>query len=329
MIEDEDEEVSSIKKLEVDNFQHSKKTKKRMRMVKKQKEQIAKVQRNVENKSNESTPLFPAIMLLNNPQELAEYLYSKLRQSGEKFEVKLLIMNFVSRLIGCHKLFLLPFYSFVQKYLTSHQIEVTKILAYLIQACHDLVPPEELVPVLRTIANNFITERCNNEVITVGINTVREIITRVPALLNEAGMDDFVQDLVQYGHKTHKSVMMAAHSVLNLVRELHPALLKRRDRGKGHNIENKPSSYGSLKASEIIPGTELLEAYERGEITLEDEGDASDYDDGDDAVEEKNSEFADEIDFSDDENEAPELVECISGSEESEGSSFASNLLRD
>jgi protein SDA1 len=218
MHEDEDEDMKSTLKIEVDHHEHSKKTKKRARQVKKQMEHIAKEQRTKESKLADSTPLFPAIMLLHNPQELAEHLYTKLRQSGERFEIKLLIMNFISRLIGCHKLILLSFYSFIQKYLTSHQIEVTKILAYLIQGCHDLVPPEEVVPVLKTIAYNFITERCTNEVVAVGINTVREILTRVPAILLETDMADFIQDLAQYGHKTHKSVMVAAHSVVNFVR---------------------------------------------------------------------------------------------------------------
>jgi protein SDA1 len=55
-------------------------------------------------------------------------------------------------------------------------------------------------------------------VIAVGINSVREIFSRVPSLLREPGMDDFVADLAQYGRKTHKSVMIAAHSLINLVR---------------------------------------------------------------------------------------------------------------
>lgn len=97
-------------------------------------------------------------------------------------------MNFISRLIGCHKLIIYKFYSFLQKYLTSHQAEVTHILAYLIQSCHDLVPPEELLPVVKAIAYNFITERCRNEVITVGINSIREIFVRVPTLLKEPDM---------------------------------------------------------------------------------------------------------------------------------------------
>jgi hypothetical protein len=35
-------------------------------------------------------------------------------------------------------------------------------------------------------------------------------------------MDDFIQDLARYGKKTHKSVMTAAHGIVNMVRELYP-----------------------------------------------------------------------------------------------------------
>ena len=74
------------------------------------------------------------------------------------------------------------------------------------------------MPIVKAIAHNFKTERCSNDVIAVGINSVREIIARSPALLRESDMSDFVQDLVLYGKKAHKSVMIAAHSVLNLIR---------------------------------------------------------------------------------------------------------------
>jgi protein SDA1 len=218
MHEDEEEEKSSALKTDINYHEHSKKTRKRQRDVQKQIERSSKQRREQEKKVHESTPLFPAIQMLHDPQSLAEKLFKKLRQSGERFEVKLLLMNFVSRLIGCHRLLLLSFYSFLQRYLTSHQQEVTHILAYLIQSCHDLVPPEDILPVIKAIAYNFITERCNNEVITVGINSVREIISRVPAVLREPGMDDFVQDLAMYGRKAHKSVMIAAHGIINLVR---------------------------------------------------------------------------------------------------------------
>ena len=54
------------------------------------------------------------------------------------------MMNFISRVIGAHRLMLLSFYSHLQRYVASQQREVTHILAYLVQACHDLVPPDEV-----------------------------------------------------------------------------------------------------------------------------------------------------------------------------------------
>jgi protein SDA1 len=102
--------------------------------------------------------------------------------------------------------------------LTSHQKDVTLILAYLIQACHDLTPPEDLMPVVKTIAYNFITERCTNEVVAVGINSTREIILRAPSLLLEPGMEELIQDLSMYSKKMHKSVTVAARGFINTVR---------------------------------------------------------------------------------------------------------------
>ena len=74
------------------------------------------------------------------------------------------------------------------------------------------------MPTIKAIAYNFIADRCSNEVITVGINSVREILSRVPALLLEEDMEDFIQDIALYGKKSHKSVTIAAHGVINLVR---------------------------------------------------------------------------------------------------------------
>jgi protein SDA1 len=202
-----------------------------------------------------------------------EKLFRKLRQSGDRFEVKLLQMNFISRLLGCHELQLLTFYSFVQRYLTSHQRDVTIILTYLIQACHDKVPPEDLMPVVKSIAYHFITDRCTEEQITVGLNAVREIFARVPALLHEPDMDSFVQDLAMYAKKNHKSIMIAANGVVNLVRKIYPGLLKNKDKGRLGKEEAKggvmPLGFGETEVASGVEGTELLEAYERGEIALD------------------------------------------------------------
>lgn len=108
---DDDDEEEKVAEISPVNFhEHSKKTKKRSRIVKKQIDRNLKIKREKESKSGEATPLFPAIQLLRDPQDLAEKLFSKLKQAGQRFEVKLLIMNFISRLIGCHQLNLLSFY---------------------------------------------------------------------------------------------------------------------------------------------------------------------------------------------------------------------------
>ena len=41
------------------------------------------------------------------------------------------------------------------------------LLLCLLQACHDLVPPDEIAPIVRAIANNFVSDRCGAEVIQV------------------------------------------------------------------------------------------------------------------------------------------------------------------
>ena len=46
--------------------------------------------------------------------------------------------------------------------------DVTKVLVYLAQACHELVPPELVLPCVRAITDNFITERNSSEVMAVG-----------------------------------------------------------------------------------------------------------------------------------------------------------------
>lgn len=138
-------------------------------------------------------------------------------------------------MIGQHKLVLLNFYSFVQRYLAAHQQNVTDIFSFLIQACHEHVPPAEVLPIVKLIADNFINERCSPEAVQVGINAFREVVLRCPSVLHEEDLSPLLQDLVQYRKSHEKEVKTAARSLLNLIRELHPGALKRKDRGKDHS----------------------------------------------------------------------------------------------
>ena len=61
--------------------------------------------------------------------------------------------------VGVHKLLLLNFYPYLQKYIAPHQRDVTQVLAALVQAAHELVPPETLAPVMRQLVDQFVHDR--------------------------------------------------------------------------------------------------------------------------------------------------------------------------
>lgn len=165
--DDSDEESPKMTMKDVQkkfNKMGSKKTRKK---DKKLKAAIHKI--NKEKKASAPKPNFPAIQLLHDPQgptlrvwltadlltAFCERLFGNLRKSTERFEVRLMQMNFISRLIATHQLVrtrlllaiwligssqLVPnFYPFLLKYMQPHQQHITHILAYAAQACHELV----------------------------------------------------------------------------------------------------------------------------------------------------------------------------------------------
>ena len=73
------------------------------------------------NKQNAIPFNFSALHLINDAQGFAEQLLAKLRKSNALFEVRLLMMNLISRLIGVHQLQVLSFYPFLQRYFQPHQ----------------------------------------------------------------------------------------------------------------------------------------------------------------------------------------------------------------
>ncbi|CAH2037541.1 unnamed protein product, partial [Iphiclides podalirius] len=231
----------------------NKKTRKREKMVDKVKK-IAKKMK----KKKEKAPVFnfSALHLINNPQGFAEKLFKQMESSNDRFEVKLMSLDVISRLIGLHNLFLFNFYPFIARLIMPHQREVTRILQFAAQASHELVPPEVIEPVMKAIANNFITERNSTDVMAVGLNAVREICARCPLAIGE----DLLRDLVQYKTYKEKSVMMAARSLIQLFRQSMPNLLHKKDRGRPTEAlsELKPKQYGELDIKNYIPGSEVL-----------------------------------------------------------------------
>jgi protein SDA1 len=56
----------------------------------------------------------------------------------------------------------------------------------VIESCHNLIPPETLKPVIERIISNYVTEYCNNQHITIGLNAIRELLMRMPLALEES-----------------------------------------------------------------------------------------------------------------------------------------------
>jgi hypothetical protein len=73
------------------------------------------------NKSGNGVPHFSALNLIYDPQDFAEKLFKLVEATNDGFEIKLSILDVISRLIGVHSLFLLNFHSFLIRFLNPHQ----------------------------------------------------------------------------------------------------------------------------------------------------------------------------------------------------------------
>ncbi|XP_066902618.1 protein SDA1 homolog [Halyomorpha halys] len=266
---DSDDEVTPKDVMMANRF--NKKTRKREKQLKKVK-QLA-VKKKKKNKAPNFN--FSALHLLHDPQGMAEKLFRQLEKTHERFEVKVLTLDVISRLIGLHQLIILNFYPFIQRYLQPHQRDVTKLLLFVAQASHEYVPPDALEPVLRTLVNNFVTERNSSDAMAIGLNAIRELCSRCPLAMNE----DLLRDLVQYKSYRDRSVAMAARSLMHLFRTSLPEMLHKKDRGRPTEvtIELKAKKFGEIDSKDYVPGAEVL-LEEAANVPLKDSSDENDSD---------------------------------------------------
>ena len=232
---------------------HSKRSRKRMLMARRSLNKVSK-----KNAKGEDPHIrFAALQLINDPQGFTEKLLAQLRRSTDKFEVKLLMISLISRVIATHELLILNFYPFVQKYMQPHQMKVTSILASAAQSVHALVPPDSIEPLIKTLANHFIVDGRQDEVIAIGLNTVREICSRQPLAMDKT----LLEDLVQYKKHKDKGVVMAARSLISLFRQVDSEMLTKRDRGKlsEEAKARRRGLYGAEKVADGVEGLGLLD----------------------------------------------------------------------
>ncbi|KAJ1367734.1 delta 1-pyrroline-5-carboxylate reductase [Parelaphostrongylus tenuis] len=274
-IESESEEDEKTIKEVMTAFRHAKKTRKRTKDLERSKKAINKKKKAKKDGRSKECNLF-AIQSLYDPQDFADKLFRLLEGSKiNKYEVRLLRIALCARVIGVHRLHTLSFYSYLHRYLQPKQRDVTRILLYAAQACHEMVPPDTVEQLVRTIANNFVTDRNSPEAITVGINAIREIFANCPF----AATEELLRDLAEYKSYKNKNVSMAARSLITLFRAVNPRLLARKDRGRPNEVDDEKEFLAFAKPSiaEFVSGAEVLDENreDTGEMEV-DEGDDSD-----------------------------------------------------
>ncbi|OMO60326.1 hypothetical protein CCACVL1_24239 [Corchorus capsularis] len=279
--------------------------------------------------ANTSSSYYSPLNHLKDAQGFAEKLFSRLQTCNERFEVKMMMLKVIARTVGLHRLILLNFYPFLQRYVQPHQKDITNLLAAAVQACHDMVPPDAVEPLFKQIVNQFVHDRSRPEAIAVGLNVIREICLRMPLLMNE----DLLQDLALYKKSHEKAVSAAARSLIALFREVCPSLLVKKDRGRPVDPKARPRAYGEVNVLSNVPDIELLEDADEidgsGDDEDSDEAASVSSDDGDenDSVgddeeiqlntEDDGSEDEDAVD-EDDENESINEDESDIGDDEEE-----------
>lgn len=191
--------------------------------------------------------------LLRDPQSFGEKLFSALQRTTERFEVRLLFLSVIARVVAEHQVVILQLYPYLERFLQPSQIQAPTLLALASTCVHPLVPPDAVEPLVRSIANHFVNDRSQPDAITIGLNTIREICKRQPLAMSE----DLLRDLVEYrSMRGERGIIMAARSLIQLYRQVDPTMLPPKLRA-GHEVTQKPQ-FGAPRANLEIPGLEGL-----------------------------------------------------------------------
>lgn len=248
---DSDEEEAQAKEIKFTKKTKSKEARKEreMKKLKRRERRKSKVQL-MKN-------FFP-IDMINNPQDFCDRLFAQLKKKNFKFEVTLSQMAVLGRMISRHNLLVINFHPFMMKYLFPHQKEIAKILAYVAESCHDMVPPDEMQAVIKHIIDNFINERVNDDKISMGLRTMREMCEKAPFIMDEFSLNY----CAEFKDFKEKNVAAAARSLINFYKDVNPDLLNKKFRGRFDTLDKKedrkPSKFGEMKVVERVEGANLL-----------------------------------------------------------------------
>ena len=244
----DEEELEELKnKYKLLGKGYSQKTKKRKAKLKQLMKSIERKEER--NKKVKYISNFLPIDQLNDPLTFAEKLFHLLNsfQSGN-FNHKLILLRLLGRILGRHKLIINNFFNSMIPIIKSEQKDLNIILASIIEATHDQIPPIELESLIKKLFDFFISDVLPPPLITQGLNTLYGIMQRCPYCIDEHYFN-ICEELRNY---KNKSVANSARAVCNLYKE-------HKDK---NGIENG-FGFGDAKYSDTIEGIELLKKLEK------------------------------------------------------------------
>lgn len=246
----EDESDQEDKKVELRRQLGSK-------LPKKKKDELRKVLRLLERKQKRKfrktfQKNFLPIDQVYDPQGFAEKLFAKLTKGkGKKKELKgeaaALALDLVAKMIGRHKLIVPEFFTYANHLVKAKNKNIAQTLASIAEACHENLQHDDVKDVAGTVIDNMVSEHCQPEFITMGLNVIREIALRMPQVLTE----DQLAYLVQFKDYKNRYVVAAAKSVVNAYRDINPTMLPKKLRGT-----NKAAEEGVTDAQGKAAGLE-------------------------------------------------------------------------
>ena len=226
---------------------YSQKTKKRKAKLKQLMKSIERKEER--NKKIKTSTNFLPIDQLNDPYTFAEKLFHLMSsfQSGN-FSHKLIILRLLGRILGRHRLIINNFFNSMIPLIKAEQKDLNIILASIIEATHDQIPPIELESLIKKLFDFFISDVLPPQQITLGLHTLYGIMERCPYCINEEYFN-ICEELRNY---KNKSVANAARAVCNLYKE----------HSDKKGIENG-FGFGDAKNNDTIEGIELLKKLEK------------------------------------------------------------------
>lgn len=229
---------------------------KKAEKVRQKKNYDKKLRRRLRKKQS-LNPTFLCIDKIADPNRFVEELVHCCQKSFGKgnYDLKLVLLRLGARVAARHKLHIFELYTYLQRFLETRGKNVSLALVIAAEGCHDMLPPDELKPLLKKVVDNFVTEQNTEEQLVMGLNAVREICARQPLVMTE----ELLNDLSGFKNFRNKGVVMAARSLVNLYRQLKPSLLNSKERLKYLESGIEVPDYLTLSAPTRVPGVELLE----------------------------------------------------------------------